>query len=1698
MAQTRIYYRLRIRDEADASDIIVLSSHPDATNALLCEAPDGEGQNIDPLAGTCEVGSYTWQAADRYDGGDTYTITSILADTDARNQLLSHKCVGEYSPDGTTWSALHTGYLNDIKLGDAATYTFIVGDTDRRERDSKLFKVITDTFDRVSNIIGGPVEADPPVAYQGTATRAWGPIIDYGPVRMQVIANPSGLVDSTNRITLSLVGGNLPPRYLGFQGEWNGKIPNPAEYIDQLAYQYYEAAVDPDDGSNPYATDGSQQSQPWGSFPSLEVKLTKVSDSSVIKSFPIAQATRKASSYVTYPGGSIDWAVGDEQALVANSNDWLIVAWDVGTMGAQPSVGTAYDVLVRPKVISEDNPLHLAGHPIDLHIAANTELDIPYDSASAATVKTALGDLWYELRITGEQEYSKFTEMLKGSAGYGIRYNADAEQEFFAARATQPSSVATITTADLLGDDHGEPQDVIFRVAESTAIKGVDFKLTKFRLWSAALDSDSDRKADGIVANDLTITGTRRDADVKTEKIQTYEVPGMILLAGDAVVLNQPFALREWIEAAGDVIIDRAGWGWMECEYEVLDTVAGEVGDYHDLEAPHQVNAKTGQDPITQRGGTRKVQIVSVTRTPGAKKIKARDAGNLAQDPPEAPDAGAGLLALPVPELTLAASVDNPTTIATVTETNVSELQDINADTELQYLVQTATPASTDNGDPFGPLLSSTGADTIDAPAILSGETIWVRGRATIVALGQVSDWSAWISITLGPDDDGTEGALPPFLLALSIDSSGVLSAEATSTDAAITKVYFLAGAAGGSAPLYADVIAETPDSSGPPFTAASLATMAEGETRTVGAVGEDDLGNRTLLVTASITRAVNTGAGEGTPGNQTVTLIAGPPSVVWNVGATLREPRAFEAARKYWNTANVARARVVQNCWTPANDGAELHWAYSLDGGATVNESGVFVRCDREKRPEVGDFLEITAADAIGDNILFTLAVKNGDGLATLKTSDAFIETVSSDTPPDSPPPGAEPIDIPSGGALGTIVLNLDARQLTENPDLTALSEWLDISGFSHHAEILDLFAEGATFYEDHFGDGSPSMGFNTGGPVTFNGINTGDGFAFTIPDQNDFTYYLVGGDFEGLGSDDKNWANASLLNNHAGSSNPDFGSSMRADGKIAFGVGENSSVATAASRKTANAYNGSRRDIHTFARRPSSGSYAWYVNGTSDTPSGGNSTGADLTTNPYVGLMYGGGGHFAKGWIQHVICYDTVHSQAQIDIVVAALNAIWIVGGGGGGGGGGTDTGGDGGTVPPGGGGDTGGAGFPAIRDLKGFGTATPAGRGGTLYRVTNLNDSGAGSLRAALEATGPRVVCFEVSGTIDLSSKIAVTSPYLTIAGQTAPSPGISIKRYGISVRTHDILIQHIRARTGDLAVVGNNDPIEILGPNAYNVVVDHSSTSWSTDENMSTWFTGTETESSGAHDITFNRCIVSENFGSGGMLLGDYTQRVSVLSCLLAHNVDRNPYFKGAVTGVFVNNVVYDWNGNQASYIADPENRGRTLAAIVGNVYKRGLSTDSGRPIKIYVTAKPGTQLYVTDNRDSGVGGGTPPGDPWTLVQNDFGSSAVAASAPVWPDGLVAIASSGVQADVLGDVGAYAAFYDSVDTRIVADVTAGTGTEISSQSDVGGFPSLANNTRTLESAGMPADTTTDTDADGYTDFEDWLAMMAAAVE
>jgi len=400
------------------------------------------------------------------------------------------------------------------------------------------------------------------------------------------------------------------------------------------------------------------------------------------------------------------------------------------------------------------------------------------------------------------------------------------------------------------------------------------------------------------------------------------------------------------------------------------------------------------------------------------------------------------------------------------------------------------------------------------------------------------------------------------------------------------------------------------------------------------------------------------------------------------------------------------------------------------------------------------------------------------------------------------------------------------------------------------------------------------------------------------------------------------------------------------------------------------------------------------------------------------------------------------------------------------------------------------------PVIPNAAGWGIETPAGRGGTILRVTNLNANGSGSLANALSQNGPRVIIFEVSGTIVLTDWLFIDNPNVTVAGQTAPSPGITIRGGGIRVRTHDVLIQHLRVRVGDGQGPGpeQRDCLEILAnnQNCYNVVVDHCSFSWGIDENVSIYSPNNRYTN---HDITIRYCIISEGLlnslhpegtHSMGLLIGGNSggrhDNITFIGNLMAHNNQRNPMSQSREL-VHVNNLAYNW-GEYAATLLSEGDINKTSA--VGNVFLSGRNSSSRwAPFTLSRYLRSGSQIYLSDNLAPG----------YSDIYNNWASfNPIVNNPPVWPEGLVALPSGVVEDDVLDNAGSRPSDRDAVDIRIVSDVVNGTGALINSQSNVGGWPVLAVNTRSLTTPSNPHG---DSDGDGYTNLEEWLQGYSADV-
>ncbi|GEP41333.1 pectate lyase [Brevifollis gellanilyticus] len=341
---------------------------------------------------------------------------------------------------------------------------------------------------------------------------------------------------------------------------------------------------------------------------------------------------------------------------------------------------------------------------------------------------------------------------------------------------------------------------------------------------------------------------------------------------------------------------------------------------------------------------------------------------------------------------------------------------------------------------------------------------------------------------------------------------------------------------------------------------------------------------------------------------------------------------------------------------------------------------------------------------------------------------------------------------------------------------------------------------------------------------------------------------------------------------------------------------------------------------------------------------------------------------------------------------------------------------------------------------------------GRGGEVIAVTNLDDSGPGSLRAAVETRCPRTVIFRVSGTIELKTPLRIREPFITIAGQTAPGDGICLKNYELQIgQTHDVIVRYLRCRPGDkTSQASEMDALTIW--DTKDVIVDHCSATWSTDECLSV--------TNDSDRITVQHCLIAEALPTHGLgsIIGCYRGSISFLHNVYAHNRDRNPRASGyqAVAGhaddpgpriEFRGNTLFNWSsgaGYTGSGKADaPE---RIAMNYTGNYLKPGADTSTAyRTSAFSVYSGAVAELFLDGNQAH------QPPQPIEFQSELLivrpGATIVMRETPLpFEPAAEKLTASAAHTRALAIAGASKPKRDAVDTRIIAGVKDGTGRQI----------------------------------------------------
>jgi hypothetical protein len=416
-----------------------------------------------------------------------------------------------------------------------------------------------------------------------------------------------------------------------------------------------------------------------------------------------------------------------------------------------------------------------------------------------------------------------------------------------------------------------------------------------------------------------------------------------------------------------------------------------------------------------------------------------------------------------------------------------------------------------------------------------------------------------------------------------------------------------------------------------------------------------------------------------------------------------------------------------------------------------------------------------------------------------------------------------------------------------------------------------------------------------------------------------------------------------------------------------------------------------------------------------------------------------------------------------------------------------------------------------IPAFPGAEGGGMYSFGGRGGKVFVVTSLADHGPGSFREACEAGGPRVVVFNVAGIIRLERPLDILAPYITIAGQTAPGDGVCVAGHSVHLRTHDVVIRHMRFRRGVTDISNRDDTLS--GDAIGNVVIDHCSVSWGNDETLSIYrqmyakdpAKPREREKLPTMNNTIQWTIVSESldtyhhgFGAtwGGANAGFHHN-------LLACNTGRNPSISSR-DFTFVNNVLFNWRHRTLD-------GGARTVNVVNNYFKPGPKTEGTLRFRI---GKPeGGAWYASGNHVDGNEEVTK--DNWAGgIQGERDVNSPRGQRLDQPGPMPHITIEPAEqaySSVLEHVGATLPKRDAVDQRVIEMVRTGKVTYeegkgiITDIQQVGGYPKYEGEPQSYpQNDGIPAAwkqkysldandaelASKDTDGDGYTTIEEYL--------
>ncbi len=633
-------------------------------------------------------------------------VTSVLADLDGQQQLMSKPAIVEESEDeGEAWTTLARGYVNRAAMTDALLWEFTVGDSKRVEQSRRVFYEISDpiehplfigTLDRASCLMGGPIVGD------------WGAIYkDRGRPAFEVLD-----VFDNNVLNVGWTndGGSLHAIYKEDGPPMRDHV---AEFINDSAREY----VDPD------VILAQVSLLQFAIAPDLVCRIYDYDTSDWVADVPCV--LRRIAGFGS---GTEDWG------LVSQAGHFSI-QWD----GASP--GDKYRFAVFPRTTSDRNPMHWSGHPMDLVANVLDFIGTPYSLTSLQAMGEELGlDLKIHLRITSGETAQTFLEnTVYGLFGVAPRLNDDGEVEFVRSRSPDTVSSGTVSIADVAGELTGNPWQVDEASAANLVIVETHAYIPDTRRPDSGTPFDAIRDAT-ITCNIKPPNGSEGavfgDKEIRFTLPGSIQVGSYILKAGkpkqeSGVDVTPAGTLDVWCANVAQPIFDWQGRGAIRADLDLRRGVTdANIGDVLTLDLEYFPSANPDQSPVSQRGtDPRRAVVLRRTKKPDRVSLLLEDRGLAAELECD-------------PEFTLDPSATFPKTTVTVEVTNETDLASA-------LRVEMAQGASEPAGaGQFVRLFHpNRDANPFDLPPVCAGNTVWVRMRCENA--GQIGTWSAWQSIDL-------------------------------------------------------------------------------------------------------------------------------------------------------------------------------------------------------------------------------------------------------------------------------------------------------------------------------------------------------------------------------------------------------------------------------------------------------------------------------------------------------------------------------------------------------------------------------------------------------------------------------------------------------------------------------------------------------------------------------------------------------------------------------------------------------------------------------------------------------------------------------------------------------------------------------------------------------------------------------------